>query len=221
VKSKNVGFAVLGGALLAAAAPARAFADVVVFNFESVTSTTSGGALTILTFTQGGLTLTLTRPGSSFDITDLSTFGAPASYGSRTLDPFKNAGSNTPFLLNFSQAVSAVSIGMGDFGADADALSLQLFSGLNGTGSLLNSATGALPGLGFDFTGATLSASAAGANSALFIGGSTNSPNSVYYDNITVSFTPVNTTPEPGTILLLATGLAGLGFVKRTMRPRS
>jgi hypothetical protein len=220
VKSKNVGFAVLGGVLLASAAPARAFADVVVFNFESVT-TTSGGALTILTFTQDGLTLTLTRPGSSFDITNLSTFGAPASYGSRTLDPFENDLSNTPFLLNFSQAVTSMSIDMGDFGGDADALSLQLFSALNGAGSLLNSATGTLPTVGNPFTGTTLSASAAGTNSARFIGGSAASPNSVYYDNITVTFTPVSTTPEPGTILLLATGFAGLGLVKRTMRARS
>lgn len=204
------------GVSLLAAFPAAARGDVVVFTFESF-AVSSG--LTTLTLSGGGLTATLTRPGDTFGIFNLATAAIPGdpSFGQRSLDPFANDGDlrNTPFVLNFSQAITGLSIDMGDFGADNDVLTIQLFSGANGTGTLLGSSS--LPLVGCDcnvFSFLTPSATSTPALSAVFIGGSTGFPNSVYYDNIKVTF-GTTTTPEPGTLALFASGLVGLGFLRR------
>ena len=109
------------GVSLLSMVPASARADVVTFNFESI-AVASG--LTTLTLSGGGLTATLTRPGDTFGIFNLAAVfpaGDP-SFGQRSLDPFAHEQNNTPFLLNFSQAVTGLSIDMGDYGADTDVL---------------------------------------------------------------------------------------------------
>ncbi len=221
MKATKLGSLALGVSLLAAAGPTAAYADVVTFTFENLPVQ---HLLTSLTLGGGGLTATLTRPGSNFAITDesfLSGFGFPSSWGQRTLDPFDDLSTNTPFFLNFSQAITGLSIDMGDLGCDLlcdnDVLTLQLFSGLDGTGTLLGTATTTLFNNGLVFSFATPSVTASGARSARFVGvGDT--PNSVYYDNITVTFTPTAAVPEPGTLALMASGLLGVGLIRRRKR---
>ena len=205
---------VLGSAFLAAGAPTVARASLITFDFESFAT----GTATALTLSGGGLTATLTRGGLSFSISNL--FGlVPPSFGSRTLDPFSNTNS-TPFLLNFSQGITGLSIDMGDFApSDDDVVMVQLFSGLNGTGTLLGSSSIPLPGTGSGFSFLAPSVTGVtGAQSAVFIGGSTAFPNSVYYDNIRVTFDATTTVPEPSTFALLVTGLVGVGFFARKRR---
>jgi hypothetical protein len=219
MKATKLGSLAIGVCLLAAAGPTVAYADVVTFTFENF-AVQSG--LTTLTLSGGGLTAVLTRSGSVFGISDQSPLTIPplnfaASWGTRTLDPFGDTNDGTPFLLNFSQAITGLSVQMGDFGLDDDALSLQLFSGLDGTGTLLGTATATLVANGFEFSFLTPSLSTSAARSARFIGSSAN-VNSVLYDNITVTFVPTSAVPEPGTLALMASGLLGVGFIRRRKR---
>ena len=185
-------------------------AAVATFDFEGAAATTG---LTTLSQSNNGLTLTVTRPGSSFDVFATSS-GFPPSFGTRSLSPFGDTG-NTPFILNFSSLISALSVQLGDFFADSDTASLALYSGLNGTGTLLGTTSASYPGTqGFPNDVLTLSASA-GAQSARLIGGSASFPNSVYYDNIVATFGTTVPVPEPASFAVLGMGLLGLMAVRR------
>jgi hypothetical protein len=207
-------------------------ASTVTFDFEDQAATAipiSGvrtGALTSLTYTLSGLTLQITRPGGKFDIVqDILGQAKPVSWGAKSLDPFAQAMQATTFVVNFSLPVDSVSIMMGDYGDDPnDALILKAFSGLNASGTALASATDTLPLGGTNFDYRTLTVSVAGINSISFIGGTQYFPNSVFYDNITVTFTgdggttgeePPGNIPEPSALTLVAIGLTGLLTVAR------
>jgi hypothetical protein len=118
-------------------------------------------------------------------------------------------------LVNFSAPVDSFSIEFGDFGVDSDNAFVELFDAADGGGNQIGDDTEAygtqsLPTFG------TLSAPANGIRSAILGGGSTGFPASLFYDNLTVDYTPAaNPIPEPGTWALCAAGIAAVGLARR------
>lgn len=182
-----------------------ALAAPIAFNFEELATQSSA----TITSTQGGITMTITRnDGVDLVITDLTAFSV-ANFGSRTL-----VNSNQPYgsiiRINFSQAVLDATLQFGDFNQDDDSpITLQAFSGLNGTGSLIDTDMAnylATDSIGLGGSGArTLSVAGNGITSLIFTSGGP-VPSTLYVDNISVNL--ATEAPEPAS--LLAFGIAGL-----------
>jgi hypothetical protein len=190
------------GVLLLVAGALVATAPAQLFDFEGEATTGFAGGLTSLTMTQGFVTVTIVRSsGLGFDVQSL--IAGPASWGTRTLSPFAHGTTDDFFRVNFSTPVTGVSIQLGDFAADSDRAFLRAFSGLSGGGSLLDSTSldyglGSLPvDVGF------LAVSGAGIRSIEFGGGSTDFPNSLYWDNLQLR----GAVPSPAAALPFALGL--------------
>ena len=192
--------------LLSANLPAKA----TLFNFEEL----SQGSFATVSSTQSGLTATMTAPGTS--ITIEGPLG-PASWGNNSLLAF---GNNTgPIVINFSQLVTGVSIQFGDYDQDNDSLTLQAFTGLNGTGSALGSSSINYPaakdiGNGDSDVG-TLSLAVNGIQSVLIdspldLSGNP-FPFSIFFDNLQATGA-TSAVPEPSTWAMMLIGFAGLGF---------
>lgn len=197
---------------LAIAVSAFGLAQAQSFDFEGVPD--SGGyavgGYTAVSMTSGSQTLVITRPGSAFDVTDMSIYsGTPAGWGHRTLSPFFSTAGG-PFMLNFSTGITSFSVEVGDFvPSDDDEAYFSAYTGADGTGSLLGTFTLSLPGSGSGFLYGTLSAGGSTpAMSVVMGGGSASYPDSLFWDNIMV--TPV---PEPASIA--GFGLAGLMLLAR------
>lgn len=183
---------------LVACLAGRAPAASVTFDFESEPAEEN---VTSMLLVKDGLALTITRSGITFRVGQ--RIGFPPSWGTQALSPWDTQGSAyrpEPFILDFSTPITSATIDMGDFGEDQEVLTVEAYSGLGKTGALLDTDSRTLIPVGKQFDFFTLSVAANSIGSLAVVGGGQTYPNSVFYDNITV--TPV---PEP-------TSLASLGF---------
>ncbi len=189
-------------------------AKAVTFDFESTPTTTTPaaetGALTTLTTTSGTLSLTLTRAGGAkFDVSNNAGFSFPASFGSRSLDPFISINNAANFFVgDFASPVSQVQVSFGDYDSDEDMVTLATYSGPNGTGSVLGTSTVDYP-LASDFSinnNFGTVATTGGSIQSFTLSSAGSFPNSLYYDNITATAS----VPEPTSIGLLGLGAVGL-----------
>lgn len=67
------------------------------------------GSATSVSQANGGVTMTITRPTSSFAIDDIS-FAIPASWLTHTLSPFEGGSATTAFIAKFSSLVRRTEI---------------------------------------------------------------------------------------------------------------
>lgn len=183
-----------------------------IFDFESQAGTESPtGALTSLSMTDAGLTMVITRQGgTAFDIVENinSQSGKPASWGRMSLTPFINANGGA-FILDFSTGIDFFTAEAGDYGADSDVISIEAWSGLGGTGTLIAIAaptygTAAFPTIatGGGLIGGT-------ALSIVLKGGSTDFADSLFWDNIQATAA----VPEPASFAIL--GIGALALLRR------
>ena len=191
-------------------------AQAATFTFESATPTAlpRNGALTSYSETNAGLTLTITRPNNAFDLVSNtgSQAGKPAGWGLVSLDPFVDQ-TGSPFVADFSSPITNFSVQFGDYGADSvDTLVANFYAGAGGTGALIGTATQTFDALTFpDFATLTFS-SGAPFQSVVFMGGTTDFPHSVFYDNFAAGGVP-----EPASWALM---IAGFGLAGAAMRSR-
>ncbi|HET6246739.1 MAG TPA: hypothetical protein VFE47_03495 [Tepidisphaeraceae bacterium] len=171
---------------LALAANLHAGLTSATFDFESHAAT-SGGGLTSLSLAKNGIGISIDRAGQPFDVATLSPWSGTSAFGSRSLSPTPPGGNF--FNVNFSTPANSFSAQFGDFASTAtDSLALTAFSGRNGTGRNLGSAFANLPLKGNDaFAFKTVQIRGENIESVELIGGTPNTPNSVYFDNFHVS----------------------------------
>ncbi len=178
-------------------------AQAATFDFEAESAGSKGPTLVQI---DSGLTLTITRIGGG-DIEVALRAAYPATWGSHALSPFLDTGAGA-FLLTFSSAISSISVDVGDFAPSDD----DVFSLTAGTGFDSDTQPGST---GFP-TFSTLTVAGVNTFTAVLSGGSTSFPQSVFWDNIKV--TEASQVPVPGTLALLALGLAGIGPAARRRR---
>jgi hypothetical protein len=201
------GMIVIAGAAAAASAQNFDFSEFAASDFDA-------GDRTTLSSTRDGLTMTLERSsGTTFSVTDLSVFGAPASWGSRSLSAFQPQDGFTDdlFVASFSSPLTFASIQFGDYGADSDTpVILTAWSGPNGTGSIVGSVTETwVDGRNIetgDFGTATVATTTPFAS--ITLKSSTDFPQSLFWDNLTVEVVPA---PAAS----LAFGMLGLTAARR------
>ena len=196
----RIKLAIAAGSLVAMFGMAST-ASALTIDFE-----TFGTGVNIEGVNLGGVALSIAGPAS---IRTSGTPGGPLT-GSRAI--VGNPGTHAnPFVGQFLGAlagnVNFVSIALGDYGADADNLFLRAYNSVN---ALIGTDTAFLPG-GVP-GGRILSLSISGIDHIEF--GSTGTfANSVLADNLTFEWGTLpnaSPTPEPSSIVLLGSGLAGI-----------
>lgn len=184
---------------------ASAMAAPIAFNFEELAVQSSA----TITSTQGGITMTITRnDGGNLEIMNLSS-SANASFGNRTLGNFIPP-YNSILRINFSQAIVDAALSFGDYNQDDDSpVTLQAFSGLNGTGSLIDTDTTNFFGNNSIELGQSgplvLSVAGTGITSLILTSGG-QFPGTLFVDNVVVNV--ASEVPEPASLLTF--GIAGL-----------
>jgi len=118
-------------------------AELVSINFEQF-SASSTELYTRLDFVQDGVEISIYRPDNiSFRLSKVNYF----PFGEVSLSPFNGTGGaavNSPFILEVSVPVRSIIVSMGDWGEDADTLTLVGFEGPGLTGGSASS-EGSLP----------------------------------------------------------------------------
>ena len=180
-RSKLPYLAVLSGLFFCLAA---SHAEVVLINFEDQDIQTTNQ----LVIDNPNLVVTISRSqGAAFEIKNPNA----ASFGQRTLVSVTNAVDlQKQFIADFSVPVNAVTFEVGDHGGafpEFDRLDVTAYADNGGMGEMLQTQTTtccAEPG----FSSGSITVSAQGIKSIVFIGGSPFAPNSVFYDNFSVAF---------------------------------
>ncbi|MQM32708.1 MAG: hypothetical protein CRU78_20350 [Candidatus Accumulibacter phosphatis] len=149
-------------------------------------------------------TITYTGGDGTFDVTSASP-GAPI-VDHALISFFQNPGT-APFKVTFHTAVSAFSIGVGDYNGDVDYTFLEAYSASD---TLLDSDTYVNPETMYG--GGFLTASSATPISYVLFWDAEPYAGAVYWD--TMSYDK-NSVPEPAALALFGLGLASLGFTRR------
>jgi hypothetical protein len=187
-------------AIAASLALTAGAASAATYDFEAEAAGPKGPVLVQL---DSGVTMTITRIGGG-PIEVAARTAYPPGWGGHALSPFLDVSAGA-FMLTFSSAISAISVDVGDFApSDEDVFTLTA-----GSGSASGSQSGST---GFPFF-TTLSVTGISSFTAVLSGGSSSFPESVFWDNITVT-----AVPEPGTYAMLAAGLAVVGTIARRRR---
>jgi hypothetical protein len=181
--------------------PASARAGVITFE-----STPTGvyGSLTIL-----DATFSFLGGNLKFDVGNAGATGAPEVSNHALVSYFQNVDNAGLFRVDFSVPVFSVQLGVGDFGEDADTVTLKAYTAAN---VLLQTVTTTIPAGGVGLTGVFLNAG--GPNAAAYITFNSTGvfPGSVFWDNLSYNEPRV---PEPASLLLIGGGLAGFAARRR------
>jgi hypothetical protein len=184
-------------------APAAAQAAPILFDLEGEAA---GVGLTSLPLTSGGVTMTITREGgATFGVLD-HLGGFPPEFGDRSLTPFPNTDDGA-FLANLSQPTYFFGLDYGDLpiGTDVDSMTIEAYTDPDQVG-LITSLTRSF-GEEFPAFDTITIGGPTPARSLRFIGSGSGGFFSLYVDNIRLDTAPP--IPEPASLLLLATGVAG------------
>ncbi len=205
------GFIVTAAAAALLTAPAVAHATT--FDLESLNT----GTFTSVSQAVGGLGIVIHRADNDiFEILDIT--GTPPAFGSRTIANFDSAfDAGATMVVNFTNPVRDASISFGDFAGDDDgSVVLTAWSGLNGTGTNLGTVSIPYPASLTLANGnsaiRTLTAPFFGIQSFTILSGGP-FPGTMFFDNVAAT-----AVPEPASMILIGTGLAGLAARRRSRR---